>query len=251
MGTLFFSVLYQPLYNLLVVVYDFLPAWAGLGGAILLVTILVKVLVLPMTYKSLKAQKEMQEIQPKIAEIRDRLKEDKEAMAKELMAIYKLHNVNPFASCLPAIVQMFVFIALYRVLSAGLGEVDAHALYDFVHNPETMSPFFLGMDLRAVSPILGIVAGVVQYVQARQMVTRRPPRTVRENSASLDEDMTAAMNRSMLYALPIMMLVLGATTLPAGLTMYIIVSTILTYAMYAVFLEKPKQAKEEKQEEKK
>lgn len=240
MGELFFTVLYQPLYNLLVAVYDVLPAWGGLGLAIILVTVLVKALVLPMTYKSLKAQKEMQEIQPKIAEIRERMKDDKEGMAKELMGVYKKHNVNPFASCLPAIVQMFVFIALYQVLSAGLGEVNAQNLYSFVHNPGTMSAFFLGMDLRVVSPLLGIIAGVTQYVQAKQMVTQRPPKAARENSAALDEDMTAAMNKSMLYALPVMMLILGATTLPAGLTMYIIVSTLLTYAMYAVFLGKPK-----------
>ncbi len=239
MGELFFTVLYQPLYNLLVAVYDILPAWGGLGLAIILVTILVKVLVLPMTYKSLKAQKEMQEIQPKIAEIKERFKDDKEALAKELMNVYKVHNVNPFASCLPAIVQMFVFIALYQVLSAGLGDVNAEALYSFVHNPGSMSAFFLGMDLRVVSPLLGIVAGVAQYVQAKQMVTTRPPKVAREGAASLDEDMTAAMNKSMLYALPIMILVLGATTLPAGLTIYIIVSTLLAYAVYAVFLGKP------------
>lgn len=239
MGELFFTVLYQPLYNLLVAVYDILPAWGGLGLAIIIVTFLVKLLVLPMTYKSLKAQKEMQEIQPKIAEIKERLKDDKEALAKELMNVYKVHNVNPFASCLPAIVQMFVFIALYQVLSAGLGEVNANALYGFVHNPGNMSAFFLGIDLRVVSPLLGIVAGVAQYFQAKQMVTSRPPKVAREGAASLDEDMTAAMNKSMLYALPIMMLVLGATTLPAGLTMYIIVSTLLTYAMYAMFLGRP------------
>lgn len=239
MGNLFFVILYQPLYNLLVAVYDILPAWGGLGLAIIFVTILVKMLVLPMTYKSLKAQKEMQEIQPKIAEIRERLKDEKEAMAKELMNVYKVHNINPFASCLPAIVQMFIFIALYQVLSAGLGEVDAGALYSFVHNPETMSAFFFGMDLRVVSPLLGIIAGVTQYVQAKQMVTQRPPKIAREGAASLDEDMTSAMNKSMLYALPIMMLVLGATTLPAGLTLYIIMSTLLTYVMYRVFLGKP------------
>ncbi len=242
MGSLFFSVLYQPLYNLLVLLYNVLPAWGGLGLAIILMTVLVKLLVLPMTYRSLKAQKDMQEIQPKIQEIRERLKEDKEAMAKELMEVYKTHNVNPFASCLPAIVQIFVFIALYQVLSAGFGEVRADILYTGIISPGTMQTWFLGMDLHKVSPVLGIIAGVAQYIQARQMITQRPPKEVRAESASLDEDMTAAMNRSMLYMLPLMMVVLGSTTLPAGLTMYIIVSTLVTYIMYAVFLGKQKRA---------
>jgi YidC/Oxa1 family membrane protein insertase len=238
MGDLFFAVLYQPLYYLLVAVYDLLPAWGGLGLAIIIVTILVKLIVLPATYKSLKAQKEMQEIQPKIAEIRERLKDDKEAMAKELMQVYKTHNVNPFASCLPAIVQMFVFIALYQVLSAGFGDIRPEVLYSFVSNPGTMTADFLGMDLREVSPLLGIIAGLVQYVQAKQMVTTRPPKAARESAASLDEDMTAAMNRSMLYMLPLLMLIMGSFIIPAGLTMYIIVSTFLTYVMYKVFLGK-------------
>ncbi len=240
MGDLFFTVLYQPLYNLLVWTYDVLP-WGGLGLAIILLTILIKGVLLPLTYRSLKVQKEMQEIQPKIAELKEQYKDNKEEMAKQMMELYKTHKVNPFASCLPTIVQLLVFIALYRVLSAGFGEVNAEILYAFVHNPVQMSPYFLGLDLRAVSPILGIIAGVTQYFQAKQMVTARPPKAARGESGSLDEDMTAAMNRSMTTVLPIMMLVLGSTTLPAGLTLYIVVSTVLTYLMYAYFLGKKKE----------
>lgn len=241
MGDLFYSVLYQPLYNALVFIYNVVP-FGGLGLAIIILTILVKLVVLPLTYKSLKAQKELQEIQPKIAEIKEKYKENKEAMAKELMSVYKNHNVNPFASCLPTIVQLFVFIALYRVLVAGIQTVDPAHLYSFVSNPESMQHIFLGIDLAAVSIPLAVLAAVAQYFQARQMVSRRPPKSVRGDSASLDEDMAATMNKMTLTVLPVMMLIIGSTTLPGGLTLYIFISTLVTYAISAIFLKPAKQA---------
>jgi YidC/Oxa1 family membrane protein insertase len=238
MGNIFFSLLYQPIYNALVFVYTVMP-WGGLGLAIIVMTIVVKTVVLPLTYKSMKAQKELQEIQPKIAEIKEKYKDDKETLAKELMGVYKVHNVNPFASCLPTIIQLFVFIALYQALAAGIHTVDSAVLYTFVQDPGTMSPYFLGIDLSAISIPLGIIAGAAQYAQSRQMITRRPPKVAQGTSAAMDEDMTAMMNKMMLYVLPITMVVLGSTTLVGGVTLYIVVSTLFTYAMYALFL-KPK-----------
>ncbi|MFZ2681590.1 MAG: YidC/Oxa1 family membrane protein insertase [Patescibacteria group bacterium] len=238
MGNIFFTLLYQPLYNLLVILYNLLP-WGGLGLAIILVTALIKCAVFPLTFKAMKVQKEMQEIQPKIAEIKAKFKDNQEQMAKELMAVYKVHKVNPFASCLPLILQLVIFITLYRVLSAGISTVDPETLYSFVHNPGVMAHMFLGMNLAKISIPLAILSAVAQYFQARQMVSRRPPAVVRQSAAALDEDMTASMNKMMLYVLPIMMLVLGLTTLPGGTTLYIFVSTVLTYILYAIFIKPP------------
>lgn len=238
MGNLYFTLLYQPIYNALVFVHALAP-WGGLGLSIIVITILVKSVVLPLTYKAMRAQKELQELQPKIAEIKEKYKDDKETLAKELMGVYKVHNVNPFASCLPMIVQLIVFIALYQALAAGIHTVDATILYSFVPNPGTMSPWFFGLDLSVVSIPLAIIAGVAQYFQAKQMVTRRPPKVAQGSNAALDEDMMAMMNKMMLYGLPVMMLVLGSTTLAGGVTLYIVISTIYTYGMYAFFL-KPK-----------
>lgn len=242
MGSIFFTVLYQPLYNLLVVLYDLIPG-GGLGLAIILLTVIVKGALLPLTFKSLKAQKELQEIQPRIAEIKEQYKDDKEAMAKELMAVYKNHNVNPFASCLPTIAQLVVFIALYQALRAGITTIDPTVLYGFVHNPQSMTHMFLGIDLSVVSIPLAILAAAMQYFQARQMVAKRPPKAVREGAASLDEDMAATMNKMTLVMLPLMTLLICATTLQAGLTLYILVSTIVSFAIYHFFLGKPKKQK--------
>lgn len=240
MGELFFTLLYQPLYNLLVVIYNVMP-WGGAGLAIIVLTIVVKTVLLPLTFRSLKAQKELQEIQPKIAEIKQTYKDDKDTMAKELMAVYKNHNVNPFASCLPTIVQVFVFLALYRALAAGIATINGDYLYGFVANPGSMGHIFLGINLGQVSIPLAILAALAQYLQARQMITTRPPKAVRESTGALDEDMAANMNKMMLTLLPLMMLVIGSTTLAGGLTLYIFVSTLFTYVLYSIFLRpKPK-----------
>lgn len=240
MGDLFFVALYQPIYNLLVFLYDLFP-WGGLGLAIILVTVFVKLAVFPLTFRSMKVQKEMQEIQPKIEEIKQKYKDDRETMAKELMAVYKDHKVNPFASCLPTILQLVIFLTLYRVLSAGIQTVNGDILYSFVQNPGEMAHVFLGMNLAEISIPFAILAAGMQFLQARQMITRRPPAAARQSSASLDEDVTASMNRMMLTVLPIMMLVLGVTTLPGGTTLYIFVSTLLTYVLFAVFIKPAKQ----------
>ncbi len=240
MGDIFFTLLYQPLYNALVVLYNLL-SFGGLGLAIILMTILVKLALLPLTYRAMKAQKELQEIQPKIAEIRAQYKNDQEQLAKELMAVYKTHNVNPFASCLPMIAQLIVFIALYRVLSAGIGTVDPGVLYSFVENPGTMFHMFLGIDLGKINIPLTIIASVAAFFQARQMVSHRPPKAARqsaEGDKALDEDMAATMNKTTMIMLPVMTLVIGVTTVPSGLILYMLVSTIVTFLMYHFFLGK-------------
>jgi YidC/Oxa1 family membrane protein insertase len=241
MMDIFSVLLYQPLYNVLVVLFNAFP-WGGVGLAVILITVLIKIALLPFNYKTLKSQKEMQEIQPKINEIRQTYKDDQAKMAQELMAVYKTHKVNPFASCLPMVVQLIVLLVFYQVLRAGIQTIDQNMLYAFVHNPGSLSHMFLGIDLSRVSVTLAAVAAVAQFFQAKQMITSRPPAAVREKSETLDEDMMAVTNKTMVYMLPVVIFIVGATSVPGGLTLYMLVSTVMTYIMYAVFLGKKKEA---------
>jgi YidC/Oxa1 family membrane protein insertase len=232
----FFTVtIYQPLYNLLVWLYNVLPG-ADIGIAIIVLTILIKGLLFPLTFKQLKSQKEMQEIQPLIKEIQAKYKDDKEKLAQELMGVYKEHNVNPFASCLPLIVQLPIFIGLFQVLRNGFGEVNGDILYSFVANPGMIDPMFLGLiDLSTVFFPLVILASIAQYFQMKFTIGRRVDKSVRKESGAMDEDMTARMNKSMMYMMPVVTLIIG-TTLPAGLMLYWLATTLLTIALYAIFL---------------
>lgn len=235
----FYVIFYQPIYNLLVWLYDVVPG-ADMGVAIILVTVIVKGITFPLTYRSLKSQKDLQIIQPKIEALKEKYKDNKEAMAKELMAVYKEHKVNPLASCLPLLIQLPIFIALYQVLRDGIGSVNADVLYSFIQSPGTVDGMFLGIiDLAKVSIPLAILAGVAQYFQAKVMINRRPPTAVREGAPAKDEDMLAAMNKTMLYFMPVMTLFIGSTSLPGGVMLYWCVTTLLTWLMYKLVLDRP------------
>jgi len=232
----FHIVFYQPLYNALIWFYDVLPG-GDIGFAIILVTIIVKGFLFPLTFKTLKSQKEMTEIQPKINEIKEKYADDKEKMAQELMSIYKEHNVNPFGSCLPLLIQLPIFISLFRVLRNVTGTIDADILYSFVSNPETINSMFLGLiDLSVASIPLAILAAIAQYFQVKQTMRRRVPKPVRKESGAMDEDMSARMNKMMLYFMPGLTLLMGTTSLPGGIMLYWLATTILTLILYKIFL---------------
>ena len=115
MGGIFFTLLTQPMYNALIWLYSVLPG-NDLGVAIILLTVIIKLILWPFTGQSLKSQTAMQQLQPKIEEVKEKYKNDKEGQAKVMMALYKEEKVNPFSSCLPLLVQLPILLALYTVL---------------------------------------------------------------------------------------------------------------------------------------
>ncbi|MFH1631897.1 MAG: YidC/Oxa1 family membrane protein insertase [bacterium] len=242
---IFNTIFYIPLYNLLVWLYDVLPV-ADIGLAIITITLIVKGILFPLTYKSLKSQRDMQVIQPKIKELREQYKDDKEKMAQELMSVYKDHNVNPLASCLPLLIQLPIFIALFRVLRDGLGEVHTDILYSFVQAPEMINPVSFGIiDLSLISIPLAVLAAIAQYVQVKKTMTQRPMKSLRNQEGAKDEDMMASMNKMMLYFMPAITLMIGSTSLPGGVMLYWLATTVLTVGLYSIFLKVPKEEKSE------
>lgn len=236
MGGIFFTTFYQPIFNLLIWLYNVLP-FADIGFAIIATTVIIKLILFPLTYRSLKSQKDLREIQPKIKQIREELKDDREKMAQELMAVYKEHNVNPLASCLPLLLQIPVFFALFRVLQAGLQDVDETILYPFIQDPGMVDMVFLGLiDLGQISIPLAVLAAISQYFQAKQTIVERPAAEVRDKEPARDEDMLASMNKTMVYFVPVITLVFGATSLPGGVMLYWLFTTIITIISYRMFL---------------
>src|SRR3989344_8914723 len=131
MGHLFYIILYQPILNALVVLYNIVPG-RDLGVSILLLTLLIKLVLYPLTARSLKVQRQMQLLQPKINELQKKYKGQKEVLSKELMGLYKKEKVNPFSSCLPLLIQLPFLIAVYRVFIDGLKPAAISGLYTFV-----------------------------------------------------------------------------------------------------------------------
>lgn len=227
-STLFHTILFQPIFNIFVGLYNIIPGH-DTGIVILIITILIRLAVYPLTSSSIKAQKSMQEVQPKMAEIKIKYKNDQQGQAAAMMKMYKENKVNPFSSCLPILIQLPILIALYMVLRKVLSADDiAENLYPFIANPETIKTTAFGfLELAKSSIVLALLAGGAQYLQAKNMMDRKAPANA--GAGAKDENMTAMMNKQMKYMMPVLTVVIGVS-LPAGLTLYWFLSTILTWA---------------------
>lgn len=230
---MFTAIFLQPLLNLLIGLYNTLPGH-DLGVAIIALTLLVKAVLWPFTALQIKQQRALQAIQPKIDEIRAKYRDDREAQGRELMALYSREKVNPAASCLPLLIQIPVFIGLYRALSQGIAALDPALLYPFVDNPGVIHASLLGLvDLTKRSIPLAVGAALVQFYQSRQLLKNAaptmtpPPAEVADSPAAQDESMATIMNRQMTYTMPLLTAAIG-WTLPAGLTLYWFVMSLLS-----------------------
>lgn len=231
LSTLYNDILYRPLLNLLVFFYNVIPGH-DIGAVIILVTIVIRLLLAPSFHKSLKSQKAMNDLQPKLTELREKHKEDKEALAKATMGLYKEHKINPLSSCLPLLIQLPILIALYQVFRIALGGHDLVGLYSFVKNPGFINPKFLNLiDLSKSSPVFAVIAGLSQFWQSKIMM---PAQTGKQDATA------KAMSMQMTYLLPVVSIVV-AWKLPAGLPLYWIVTTLFAVGQqYYIRRQQPK-----------
>lgn len=218
--SLFTAILYQPILNLFVGLYGFIP---DLGVIILVVTIVIKLVLHPLTVKSIRAQKLVSQIQPKIDALKKEFKDDQQKLAAETMRVYKEHKINPLSSCLPVLLQLPILITLYVVLKAVLQSNQFDLLYPFIKNPSTISTVTLGfLDLNKPSIILALLAGLSQFWQTKNMMGKKPVL-----AESLDPNsMTSMMNKQMLYFMPVLTVFI-TWNLPSGLTLYWVFSNVL------------------------
>jgi len=234
--SIFHTILYQPIFNLFVGLYNIIPGH-DVAIVILAITIIVRLVVYPLTSSSIKAQKTMQDLQPKIDAVKKEFANDQQKQAQALMQVYKENKVNPFASCLPLLIQLPILIALYMVMRDGLmADKFVTELYGFVSNPGKLNSIALGfIDMTKANYVLAVLAGLAQFWQAKSMLVKKPPQNA--GSGAKDENMMAMMNKQMLYFMPVMTVLIGFS-LPAGLTLYWFLSTVLTVAQQYFLLRK-------------
>lgn len=239
---LFHAIFYQPIFNLLIGLHNIIPGH-DIGVAIILLTLIIKLVLWPINNKALKSQKALTDLQPKIEELKKQYADKKEEQAKAMMALYSQEKVSPMSSCLPLLIQLPVFIALYSALSKGLKSDGFDALYPFVSNPGKIEPMLFGLiGLAAPNIIFALLAGATQFVQARMMISKAPkPKGI---PGSGDEAMLATMNKQMTYMMPVMTVFIG-WKLPAGVTLYWLVMNILTAGQQWHFLRKRAKASTE------
>lgn len=223
MGNLFTTIFYQPILNLLIFLYNVIP-FNDFGIAIVLMTVIIKLVFWPLGGKAIKSQKALQDLQPKIEEIKKKYADDKVGSSQAIMALYKENKVNPFSSCLPLLIQLPFLWAVYQVFRAGI-ENNLDLVYSFIQKPEVINTISLGIvDLAKPNVYLAILAGAAQFWQAKMLSSKRPAVST---PGSKDENMMAIMNKQMTYIMPAVTVFIGLS-LPGGLTLYWLVITLLT-----------------------
>ncbi|OGF28284.1 hypothetical protein A2477_02385 [Candidatus Falkowbacteria bacterium RIFOXYC2_FULL_47_12] len=237
MTNIFHVVFYQPIFNALIFLYNIVPG-NDVGIAIVILTLIIRFALYPLNKKSIQSQKSLQDLQPKMEAIKQKYSNNKQEQGRAMMELYKNEKVNPFSSCLPILIQFPFLIAVYYVFQAGLTNPDSLSLvYSFINRPESINPITLGFfDLSKISLVLAVLAGLAQFWQAKMMVAKRPPKTVRDMPGAKDEDMMAIMNKQMVYFMPAITVFIGLS-FPAGLTLYWLITTVFT-ALQQLYLFK-------------
>ena len=202
----------KPLFSVLRFIYDYTHNY---GVAIILLTLGIKLIFVPLQYKSYKSMQGMQTIQPKVLALQEKFKDNKEKLNQELMKLYKEHKVNPVGGCLPMVLQMPVFVALFNILYMTIDLRQA--------------PFMLWVtDLSAQDPyyVLPVLMGISMVVQQKIMPTTMDPTQAK-----------------MMMILPVGLTFLFVT-FPAGLVLYWVTNNVLTVTQQFVtdryILKKPR-----------
>lgn len=233
MKAFFKTILYIPIFNIMIFLVWLMPGH-NVGLAIILLTVLIRLALVPSTNKSYKAQKEMRDIQPKMDEIKE--KYSKEEQAQKIMELYKEHNVNPLGSCLPLLIQMPIIFVLWRVFQDGLNTSRFDLLYSFVPHPTTMNTMFLGLDLsRPEKIILPTIVGLLQLAQMWQLQNYTGMN--KKKAGKGQADMATMMSKQMMYMTPVMTFLISFR-LPAALPLYWGVTTLFTIIQQWWFFEK-------------
>ena len=250
-GDIFNLVFMGPVINLLVLIYQGLQALhipGALGFSIMILTILIRVLVWPFMASQIKATRKMADLKPHLDQLKVKHKGDKQGLATAQMALYKEHGVNPAGGCLPAVIQIPIFIALYqsiiRILpgsSTNVNQINSLLYFPQFKLPQALDPNFLGLNL-GIKPsefgthgvfllLIPLVTASLTFVQSKMAMPKvvKPypsdsPKEKKEKEGM--EESMGQVQSQMVYMMPVM---IGyfAFNFPIGLAIYWNTYTIL------------------------
>ena len=229
---MFHTLFYEPVYNLLVIVLTVVPLH-DIGAAIVIVTLLVKLVLLPLNLSALRTQYMMKKVEGEMGTIKELQKKDPQGASQQMIALYKREKINPFSSLFVMILQIPIFFALYFVFSKGLFN-DPTSLYHFVTFPDTLHNLAFGLfDVTHKNIVVALLAGVSSYFLARRQTESMTPnkKHKKENKEeSFQDQFMKSMKLQLLYVLPII-ITFSAAVLPSALALYWFVSNSVSYAL--------------------
>lgn len=232
--------LYQPLLNALIFLAWLIPGHS-IGWAIIALTVLIRLILLPSSLKTLVQQRRMRALQPKIDALKEKHGDDKAAHSKATLELYASEKINPLGSCLPMLLQLPILLVLYQVFIHGLKVEEYRLLYPFTPHMDSINTHWFGLDLTKPEQwVLPILAAGLQYVQAKQMgqLTPQPAPTTNANGQVAPTDISQAMTKQMLYFMPLMTYFI-TLRLPAALGLYWVATTLFMVGQQGWFLRQP------------
>lgn len=227
MGELFSALITDPLYNTLILIVSVVPTH-DIGIAVILLTILVKLILFPLAAKASRTGRMMKRLEAPLRDIQTRFKHDRVLQAQKTMELYREYKVNPFSTVLVLFIQLPVILGLYWVFyRGGFPAVDPERLYAFVTSSvTTINMQFLSMvDLGGRSLLLAVFAGVTQFFYARAM----PTAASLGEKGSLSAQFAESMQLQVRYVLPVIIGVV-AYTISAAVALYWITSNMFGIA---------------------
>jgi YidC/Oxa1 family membrane protein insertase len=223
-------IIYTPLYNLLVLMLNI--GWVDAGLAAVVLTVLVKFILYPLSKKATVTQAKMKEKGGELAAIKEKYK-DKQEQAVKTMEFYKINKINPFSSILTVIIQLPIIFSLYYIFyRSGLPVIDSSLLYSFVKAPAAVSMVFLGIiDISKKSLILALLAAITSFLQMH-WASASTKKSLNSNQSPVKEDLSQMMTKQMKYTMPIVVFFIS-WQISAIVALYWFVSNLVSIAQEA------------------
>ncbi|MFA6502846.1 MAG: YidC/Oxa1 family membrane protein insertase [Candidatus Paceibacterota bacterium] len=218
----FHTVFYNPIYNALVALVALVPG-SDVGIAVILLTIVIRIILLPFSLAAARTQRAMKVLEPKIKALKETHKGDKEKEALETLALYKEAEVNPFASLLMAFIQIPILLALYWVFYyEPFPAINLTRLYALTPVPQTASLEFLGLiSVASKSVLLAALAGITQFVQAHMALSG----TMKPSGSGMQNDFQKVIGMQLKYVFPFLIATISYTT-SGAVALYFIATNI-------------------------
>lgn len=218
----FHTVFYNPIYNALVALVALVPG-SDVGIAVILLTIVIRLILLPFSLSAARTQRAMKLLEPKIKELKEMHKNDKEREAIETLALYKAAKVNPFMSILVVLIQLPVLFALYWVfIYEPFSSINMARLYPFTPVPAQVSLLFLGViSVAGKSMVLAFFAGLTQFLQAHMALAG----TLKPSNGGPGGDFQKIIGLQLKYVFPFLIAAIAYSTTSA-IALYFIATNI-------------------------
>lgn len=229
MSTLYHSLIFNPLYNGLIGLIAVFP-WMDAGIAVIIFTIIIKLILFPLSKKAIVTQVRMKELQPELNKIKELYKDNKQEQGLKTMALYKDKGMNPFSSFFLLFIQLPILYALYAVfIRSGLPVINTTLLYSFISVP-TVNMHFLGLlDISKASVLMSLIAAAAQFLQLHYSIASAPtnPTDKKNNAAPAAADIAQNMTKQMKYIFPVMIFFISYK-ISAVIALYWTVSSLFT-----------------------